>query len=167
VPTILAIASFVVGVFAGTLIAHTGSGQAPRSRFALVAALLVVVIVASLSTSLPLLLGIVLLSFAMGVMNTTLTQVGGEAVALGYVTGTLNNLARHLALACKRVALVGAQGPWDTHGRRAMLLSGVWLAFLTGAALSTAASSRAGVWVLAPPVAVLTAFALMDKTDAA
>lgn len=162
VPTMVAIASFVAGVFAGTLLANTRSGPSPRSRFCLVAAILGGIIVATVSASLPIDLGILLLSFAMGVMNTTLSQVGGEAVALGYVSGTLNAMARHLALACRRVPLPGEQGPWDTHGRRALLLTGVWLAFLTGAALSTAASVPFGVWVLALPMTVLAAFAAFD-----
>jgi len=162
VPTMVAIASFVAGVFAGTLLASSRSGQSPRSRFWLVAAIMAGIIAATVREVLPIDLGIMLLSFAMGIMNTTLSQVGGEAVALGYVSGTLNALARHLALASRRVPLVGAQGPWDTHGRRALLLSGVWLAFLAGAALSTFASVRVGVWVLVLPIIALAAFAALD-----
>lgn len=163
VPTLLAIASFVVGVFVGTLVANTRSGHAPGSRFGLVAAIMAGVAAASVGASLSLDLGVMLLSLAMGIMNTTLTQVGGEAVALGYVSGTLNAFARHLALACRRVTLPDAQGSWDTHARRALLLAGAWLAFLTGATLSTAATLRIGAWVLVLPVVVLTAFAMMDK----
>jgi len=39
----------------------------------------------------------------MGIMNTTVTRVGQQSVSLAYVTGSLNNLAQHLALALKRV----------------------------------------------------------------
>lgn len=166
VPTMVAIAAFVGGVFVGTLLASTRAGQSPRSRFGLVAAIMAGIIVATVGASLPSDLGIMLLSFAMGIMNTTLSQVGGEAVALGYVSGTLNAFARHLALACRRLPLLGAREPWDTHGRRALLLSGVWLAFLIGAALSTAASVLFGVWVLALPVTVLAAFAALDRPAA-
>jgi uncharacterized membrane protein YoaK (UPF0700 family) len=166
VPTMVAIASFVAGVFAGTLVATSRSGQSLRSRFGLVAAIMAGIIVATDRAALPIDLGIMLLSCAMGIMNTTLSQVGGEAVALGYVSGTLNALARHLALAYRRIPLVGAQGPWDTHGRRALVLTGVWLAFLTGAALSAAASVHFGVWVLALPVIVLASFAALDQPAA-
>jgi uncharacterized membrane protein YoaK (UPF0700 family) len=159
VPTITAITCFVGGVFTGTLLAHTPAGHSPRSRFALVAVLMAGVVAATARDSAPTNLGIAMLSFAMGVMNTTLSMVGGQAVALSYVTGTLNALAQHLALACTRLPLAGALGPWDTHGRRALVLTGVWGAFLAGAALSTAASGRFGVWVLLLPVAVLAAFA--------
>jgi uncharacterized membrane protein YoaK (UPF0700 family) len=100
-PTFVAIASFVVGVFAGTLLSQSHSGQSPRFRIGLVATILAGVIAASIRESLPAGAGIAMLSFAMGVMNTTLSQVGGEAVTLGCVSGTLNALARRLALACK------------------------------------------------------------------
>jgi uncharacterized membrane protein YoaK (UPF0700 family) len=163
VPTMVAIASFVAGVFVGTLLAYSSSGQSPRTRFGLVASIMAVIIAATIREWLPVDLGIVLLSFAMGIMNTTLSQVGGEAVALGYVSGTLNALARHLALAWRRLPLADAQGPWDTHRRRALLLTGVWTAFLAGAALSTVATGRLGVWVLALPIAVLAAFAITGQ----
>jgi uncharacterized membrane protein YoaK (UPF0700 family) len=162
VPTITAIACFVGGVFAGTLLAHSEAGHSPRVRFGLVAALMTGVVAATVRDAAPTNLGIAMLSFAMGVMNTTLSMVGGQAVALSYVTGTLNSLAQHLALACKRLPLQGALGPWDTHGRRALLLTGVWIAFLTGAALS-AASARFGVWVLVLPIVILAAFAVWDR----
>jgi hypothetical protein len=42
------------------------------------------------------------------------------------------------------------------------LLTGVWIAFLTGAALS-AASARFGVWVLVLPIVILAAFAVWDR----
>ena len=69
--------------------------------------------------------GIMILSLAMGIMNTTVNRVGEQSVSLGYVTGSLNNLAQHLALAVKRVPVTHAQGSWDTHGWRAALLAGV------------------------------------------
>lgn len=159
IPTAVAIGMFVAGVFGGTLLANAPGRQSPRLRFGLVAAILVGVIVATMRASLSANLGIALLSIAMGIMNTTLSEVGGEAVALGYVSGTLNAMARHLAMACRRLPLADAQGAWDTHARRARLLAAVWVSFLAGAALSVAATDRFGVWVLVLPIVVLTAFA--------
>lgn len=166
VPTAVAIAFFVIGVFGGTLLAQTGSGASPRARFGLVATILAGVIAGTELEVAPPTTGIAMLSFAMGVMNTTLSTVGGQAVALGYVSGTLNALAQHLALACRRLPLAGAQGPWDTHLRRALLLTGVWAAFLVGAALATATTARFGVWVLVAPVAILAGFAVFGRATA-
>jgi len=50
--------------------------------------------------------------------------LGILALIAGYVSGTLNNLARHLALAVKEVPRPDATGQHDTHARRAALLAG-------------------------------------------
>jgi len=101
------------------------------------------------------------LSLAMGLMNTTLSQIGAEPVNLTFVTGTLNKTGRHLALAVRRAPLPDAQGQWDTHLRRAGLMASVWAGFLTGAMVSGAATSYFGVWVLLPPFLILLALALV------
>jgi uncharacterized membrane protein YoaK (UPF0700 family) len=75
------------------------------------------------------------------------------------VTGDLNNLAQHLALAIKRVPVPRGQGSWDIHGRRASLLTGIWAAFLIGAALAGASAPRFAAWTLLPPILVLLALA--------
>jgi uncharacterized membrane protein YoaK (UPF0700 family) len=105
-----------------------------------------------------------LLSLAMGVMNTTITHVGGQSVSLGFVTGDLNNLGRHLALAARRVPFSDPQGSGDTHWRRAALLAGVWAAFLKGALLAGAAMALFGEWILLPPILVLLVLALSDRS---
>jgi len=69
------------------------------------------------------------------------------------------------ALAVKRAPLQDAQGLWDTHLRRAFLLASVWAGFLTGAALSGAATSYFGVWVLLPPALILLALVLFSRAD--
>ena len=74
----------------------------------------------------------------MGIMNTTVTRVGEQQVSLGYVSGTLNNLAQHLALAVRGLPLSHAERPHDTHLRRAGLLAGIWAAFVIGALLAGA-----------------------------
>ncbi|MFZ0398880.1 MAG: YoaK family protein [Methyloceanibacter sp.] len=130
---LLPIPLFVAGVFAGTLIWHSALAQASRWLFALVAGLLALGLAAVAPGPLPGWFGIVVLSLAMGIMNTTVTRVGEQRVSLGYVTGILNNLAQHLALAVKGAPLSHAEGPHDTHPRRAGLLAGIWTAFVIGA----------------------------------
>ena len=78
--------------------------------------------------------GIIALSLAMGIMNTSVTSVGPQKINLGYVSGTLNSLARHLALAAREMPLLDATGPQDTHARRAALLAGIWTSFVRGTA---------------------------------
>jgi hypothetical protein len=109
--------------------------------------------------------GIAALSLAMGLMNTTLSHVGAEPVSLTFVTGTLNKLGHHLALSVCRAPLADAQGPWDTHLRRAGALASVWAGFLTGAVLSAAAIRYFGAWVLLAPLLILLALALFSSPD--
>jgi uncharacterized membrane protein YoaK (UPF0700 family) len=108
--------------------------------------------------------GIMTLSLAMGMMNTTLSRVGAEAVSPTFVTGTLSRIGSHLAMAIRRAPLPDTQGPWDTHLRRARLLAIIWTGFLIGAVLSGAAISYLGVWVLMPPLLILLALTLLSKS---
>jgi uncharacterized membrane protein YoaK (UPF0700 family) len=151
----LPIPIFVMGVFLGTLLLHGTLRNPLRWLCALVAALLIVSLVAATRALLPDWFSIVCLSLAMGAMNTTITRVGTQAVSLGYVTGDLNHLGRHLALALRRVPVSDSQGSWDTHLRRAILLAGVWAAFLCGGVFAGAAMPRFGAAVLIPPILVL------------
>jgi uncharacterized membrane protein YoaK (UPF0700 family) len=166
-PTLLAIVSFVIGVFTGTWLTHSATRQSRRLRFGVVAALLAVSIGLTPLSWLGGAVGIATLSVAMGIMNTSLSHVGTESVSLTFVTGTLSKMGTHLALAIKRAPLPDAQGSWDTHRRRAFLLLGVWAAFLTGALLAGAATSRFGVWVLLLPFLILLALALFSRAQGA
>jgi uncharacterized membrane protein YoaK (UPF0700 family) len=163
-PSALAIVFFLAGVLAGTWLMHSGLRQARRFLFGVIAGLLAVLISASRLGSLNAGVSIATLSLAMGLMNTTLSHVGAEPMNLTFVTGTLNKLGIHLALALKRAPLLDAQGPWDTYLRRAGLMASVWAGFLTGAVLSAVSGPAFGVWTLLPPLLVLLALALFRGT---
>jgi uncharacterized membrane protein YoaK (UPF0700 family) len=161
VPSFIAIVFFVIGVFIGTLL--TDSGRQPRMRlaFTLVAILLAAVLVISQAASLPSGVAIAALSLAMGTMNATTTHVGAQSLNIGFVTGTLSTMARHLAQAVMRAPLPGAQGPWDTHLSRARLMFTIWSAFIGGAFVSGMATPRYGVWILLLPILILAAIAIL------
>lgn len=161
VPSALAILFFVAGSFAGTLLTHSGLRCSRQLLFGVVAALLVLTIAIAQLGSPEARVCIATLSLAMGLMNTTLSQIGGEPMSLTFVTGTLNKIGLHLALAVRRAPLPDAQGQWDTHLRRAGLLASIWATFLTGAMVSAVATPYFGVWILLAPVLVLVAFALV------
>src|SRR5205807_4186387 len=108
--------------------------------------------------------GIATLSFSMGILNTTLPRIGAESVSLTFITGDLNRIGSHLALAFKGVPLPDAQGPWDTQLHRAALLASLWGSFLIGALISAAMISHLGVWVLVLPFLILMALALFSGT---
>jgi uncharacterized membrane protein YoaK (UPF0700 family) len=165
----LPIPAFVGGVFVGTFLVHSSLRHQLRWLFGMVAALLAVGMAAVYLGPSPGWLSIIILSLAMGLMNVTVTRVGEQPISLGYVTGSLNNLAQHLALAVKRIPVPHARGSWDTHGRRAALLVSVWTAFLIGAILAAAATPRFAVWTLLLPILallVLAGFAHAMNADA-
>ena len=160
-PSMLAIVFFVAGAFAGTWLTHSGLRHSRGFLLGAVAASLAVIIGVTQLGSLHAAVGIATLSLAMGMMNTTESRVGAEAVSLTFVTGDLHRMGSHLALAVKRVPLQDAQGPWDTHLRRARLLASLWAGFLSGAVLSRPAILYLGAWVLLPPFLILLALALV------
>jgi uncharacterized membrane protein YoaK (UPF0700 family) len=86
---------------------------------------------------------------------------------LGFVSGDLTNLARHLAIGLRgksaSKALTSPDGDW----RRAVLLASLWTAFFTGAALGGALASRLAVWALLPPTAMLLLLALLERATIA
>jgi uncharacterized membrane protein YoaK (UPF0700 family) len=161
----LAILFFVIGSFLGALLVEAAGRLARRAVFGVVAAALAEVVGLTHFGFLTVGFGIAIVSIAMGVMNTAFSRVGAEAITLTFVTGTLSRVGSHLAQAAKRAPLADAQGPWDTHLRRAALLARLWSAFLLGALLSGAATPWFGPWALAAPAVILAALAAFARSD--
>jgi uncharacterized membrane protein YoaK (UPF0700 family) len=154
-PSLTAIVFFVFGVFSGSLLLHSGLPNFRRALFGAVAALIAVIMFVSLLQAPSPFVSIAVISLAMGMLNTSLSRVGAQAVNIGFVTGTLNKIADHLAMAVNRVPLADADGPLDTHVRRAVVLFGVWAAFQGGALLSGFVTLRVGERALAFPLCLL------------
>jgi uncharacterized membrane protein YoaK (UPF0700 family) len=161
----LAIVFFVVGSFAGTLMVEFAGRYARQVLYCVVAAALAAIVGLTQFGMLPGASAIAAISVAMGVMNNALSRVGAQAVSLTFVTGSLSRVGSSLALALRRAPLRDAQGPWDTHLRRALLLGRLWLGFLVGAFLSGAATPRYGAPVLAAPALLLAVLAAFDRSN--
>jgi uncharacterized membrane protein YoaK (UPF0700 family) len=160
--SLLPIPFFVLGIFVGVLLVLANANKGiPRHSF-LVAALLMVCI-AAIYFGWPRWLSIVLLSTSMGIMNTSITHVGGQAVNLGFVTGDLSNVAQRLAMGIRRDPVPQMQGDWDNHWWRAALLAGIWVAFLVGAMLGAALASRFTTAALLVPISMLSVFGLLER----
>ena len=160
--SLLPIPFFVLGIFMGTLLVQANPHHELPRHSLLVAALLTVGIAATYFAW-PGWLSIMILSTAMGILNTSITHVGGQAVSLGFVTGDLNNLAQRLAMGIKRAPVPQTQGAWDNHWWRAALLAGIWTAFFMGAVLGAALASRLAVWALLLPALMLLVFGLLER----
>ena len=152
---LLPIPFFLLGAFVGTLMQREKSRRQLSRMFILVAAALAAAVAAA-GLGAPGWLCITILSTAMGMMNTTNSHAGRQSVNLGFVTGDLKSLAEQVVAAVRHAPVPNAEGPWDTHWRRASLLAGTWTAFLGGAGLGSVAASFFGPWTpLAPALALL------------
>ena len=151
---LLPVGPFVAGAFSGTLL-QLGQSSRQRSRvFCLIATLLAASVMAAWAAW-PDWLCIAGLSLAMGMMNTTITQVGGQSLNLGFVTGDLKSMASHLARGVAGTPVAQPVCRSDTHWRRAGTLASIWSAFLLGAVLGAALASRFMAWTLLVPAAAL------------
>ncbi len=156
---LLPIPLFVAGVVAGTSLMCSRLRRPATPLLALVAALLATAMSGPGFWGALEWPGVAILSLAMGILSAAIGRIGAQPVALGYVTGDLGSLGRHLALAARRVPLADARDPADTHARRATLLATIWATFLLGALLAGAVAPRFATWSLAPPIVVLLALA--------
>jgi uncharacterized membrane protein YoaK (UPF0700 family) len=159
--SLLPIPFFLVGILIGTLLVHSDQQRALR-RISVLVAIMLSLGVAGAYFGWPAWLGIMLISTAMGLLNTSVTQVGGQPVSLGFMTGDLNNLAQHVAHGILGVPVERAQDERDTHWRRAALLSSLWMFFLAGAVLGAAIASRVAVWTLLLPAGLLLLLSLLE-----
>jgi uncharacterized membrane protein YoaK (UPF0700 family) len=127
--------------------------------------LLAVVMAAASLGPVPGWFSIVSLSLAMGIMNTAVTSVGAQSISPGYVSGTLNHLTQHLALAAKRAPLHDTLWPGDTHLRRTALLAMIWTAFVAGALLAGVATPSLAVGSLGVPLMLLIVLAASIRSN--
>ena len=158
-PAVLAIVSFLAGSFSGTWFTHSRFRSSRSLLFAASALLLAIFIILNLHSPHT---GTPFLSFAMGLINPAIPRVGSEPVSLTFVTGTLNKIGTHLALASRRIQPADAEAPWDTHLHRAALESGVWIGFFTGAILSGVLAAHLGPLALLPASLALLFFAIQS-----
>lgn len=152
---------FLAGILAGSILTHADPNRALRRNSMLVAVLLGAA-VSGAWLRWPAWLVIVILCSAMGLLNTSVTEVHGQAVSLGFMTGDLNSLAQHVAQGLLRAPVANLQDARDTHWRRAGLLARLWMFFLIGAVLGAALTSRVTVWTLLLPALLLFLLGLLE-----
>jgi uncharacterized membrane protein YoaK (UPF0700 family) len=157
----VAVVFFVLGSLAGAVVAHARQRDALRMLLGLVAILLVIAALLGGHGALKD-LSIALLTLAMGMMTQAMSHVGAEAVSVTFVTGMLNKIGNHLALALRKAPVPDAKGPWDSHWRRALIDGQMWAAFALGAAFAGAVVSHAPRFALLPAIAVMLVLALFS-----
>src|SRR5215475_9826911 len=96
-PFVIAIVFFVAGSFAGTWLTHSAGRRSHQFLLTAVAMLLGATVGSMYTHSIRPKIWIAVLASAMGMMNTTLTQIESESVSLTFVTGNLSRIGKHLA----------------------------------------------------------------------
>ena len=159
---LLPIPCFVLGVVIGTSVVNEQRRRALPRICWLVAAMLLMDLVAG-AFSCPWWLHIMILSSAMGILNSSITQVGGQRVSLGFITGDLNSLGQQLALSMRGEPVSQPVSRWDTYCLRILTLASLWCFFLGGAGLGSLIASRLAQWTLLPPVLTLSILGLAES----
>ncbi len=145
------IALFVMGAFAGRLLAQSAGAWRRPALLSVVAALLAfaAVVVSPEAEGAAVSVGVAALALAMGLQNSVLHHAGDARATPTYVTGTLVSLGHALA-----DAVLGTVSPWGAY-----LL--MWLGLVGGAALGALVASRYGTLALVAPAAAAALLALV------
>lgn len=162
-PEAVAIIFFLVGTFLGHWILVGKYRHSHRIVLLTSAAFMAAFVILNLRVAFIAEVGIALLSASMGIMNPAVARIGAESVNLTFVTGALNKLGNHLALAARGTPPQDAQGSRDTHLRRAGLEGGLWLAFCAGAIFAGVVTKRVAGFELVPAIGILIFFALLSR----
>jgi uncharacterized membrane protein YoaK (UPF0700 family) len=162
-PEAVAILFFSLGTFIGHWIVDSNYRYSNRIVLVTSAAFMAVFVILNWRVAFIAEVGISLLSVSMGIMNPAVARIGAESVNLTFVTGALNKVGTHLALAARGTTPLDAQGPWDTQLRRAGVEAGLWLAFCAGAVFAGFVTKRVGGFELIPAVGILLFFALYSR----
>jgi uncharacterized membrane protein YoaK (UPF0700 family) len=162
-PETVAIIFFLVGTFLGHWILVGKYRHSHRIVLLTAAAFMAAFVILNLRVAFIAEVGIALLSASMGIMNPAVARIGAESVNLTFVTGALNKVGHHLALAARGTTPLDAQGPRDTHLRRAGLEGGLWLAFCVGAVFAGLMTKRVAGFELVPAVGILLFFAFSNR----
>lgn len=160
--SLLPIPFFMLGILGATLLAH-GDERRALDRLSAVVGAMLLLDAAAAYAGCPGWLSIVILSSAMGVVNTSVTSVGGQSVSLGFMTGDLNNLAKEVAKGLERKPEKTAQGLWDTPWHRAGTLAILWVVFICGALFGAVLAPRCSAWTLVFPAVALLIFSWRER----
>ncbi len=169
----LTLGAFVFGSIVGRTIVEAGLREKLRSAAAAALTLEFLLLIAvGVSGSKPQsqVQMILLLAGAMGIQTATLTRVGPLTVHTTFVTGMLNKLAQLLSNALF-LNYDEARGRHErshlrpTVQRQALFIFSIWVLYLAGAVVGTAAQSVWGVRSLFVPAAVVLCVTIFDQIN--
>lgn len=151
ITSITVIASFLIGIYAGTCLSLWKKLQRKTLPFYIVSGILIFYTVVSNFYIINTISSIAIIGFSMGVMNTIVTSVGNQKVNTDFVTGTLNSLARNTAM----YSMTNDKAEKEGYKSNAIHLLLLWTGFLSGACIAPFLLDLSGNWTLIFPAALL------------
>ena len=149
--SITAIASFVIGVYAGTCLSFWKRNLWKSLPFFIVSGLLAFYTSFTFYHTINVGQSIGIIAFSMGIMNTIVTSVGNQKVNTDFVTGTLNSLARNTAVWSMTTNEIDRKMSKSSS----ILLLLLWVGFLSGATGATFLFPLLANWTLVLPASLL------------
>lgn len=149
---LVAIVSFVTGIFTGYCIALGKPSASKSINVYLTAGILFTYMTTAYFVQLPLMMAIACVSIATGLMNTIVTTVGTQSVNTDFVTGTLNSFAKQLAGFC----MAKNDADKKDHGTASLYLLLMWTGFLAGGVAGSISAHYINCWGYTVPVLCLS-----------
>jgi len=149
--SLIAIAFFLLGVYAGTCLAFWKRTQMKRLPVFIVSGVLASYTIFTFYHTINVGQSIAIITFSMGIMNTIVTSVGNQKINTDFVTGTLNSLARNTAI----WSMTNNEIERKQSKSSSILLLLLWAGFLSGAAGATFLLPVLANWTLILPASLL------------
>ena len=151
ITSVTVISCFVLGIFAGTCLSLYKKIKNQILTFYIVSGILIFYTIIAYFYIINNVFSIAIIGFSMGLMNTIITSVGDEKVNIDFVTGTLNNLARNVAM-LSMTADIDKKKECKSNAVHLLLL---WIGFLSGAFIAPSLPGFLEEWTLMPPAILL------------
>lgn len=151
ITSVTVIGSFLIGIFAGTCLSLWKKCKVKSIVFYIVLGILMLYTFMNYYRRIPVIPSIAIIGFAMGMMNTIVTTVGNLKVNTDFVTGTLNSLAKNMAI----FTMSNDENEKNEAKENAIYLLLLWMGFLSGAVIAPFLLSILKNWILLLPAVLL------------
>ncbi len=151
ITSVTVIGSFLMGIYAGTCLSLWKKCRIKSIIFYIVSGILMLYTFMNYYRQIPVIPSIAIIGFAMGMMNTIVTTVGNLKVNTDFVTGTLNSLAKNMAI----FTMSDDENEKNEAKENAIHLLLLWMGFLSGAVTAPFLLSILKNWILLLPAVLL------------
>lgn len=151
ITSVTVIGSFLMGIYTGTCFSLWKKCSIKTIAFYIVSGILMLYTFMNYYRQIPVIPSIAIIGFAMGMMNTIVTSIGTLKVNTDFVTGTLNSLAKNMAI----FTMSNDENEKNETKENAIYLLLLWMGFLSGAVTAPFLLSILKNWILLLPAVLL------------